>query len=129
MASGLMVLGLAATSKKLLRVATRTNDYILVAAKAAGAYVEGVAKAMIATKYYKPAIDTGALRASIKYEVDEYIRFYKVIVSVGFSMYYGVYVHEGTTSQAPRPFMKDALEYSVKEIEQIFIEAVKRVTA
>lgn len=52
-------------------------------------------------------VDTGRLRSSIRFSlgVDEVGRFGQV----GTDVEYAIYVHEGTSRMAARPFLRDAL--------------------
>jgi len=56
--------------------------------------------------YFRPPVDTGRLRSSMTYQVDEQ----NEVVIVGSNVEYAPYVHEGTSRMTGRPFLKDSLE-------------------
>lgn len=71
-----------------------------------------------------PAVDTGALRRSITYEVDEN----KLVGYVGSTIKdppYGLYLEYGTSKMKPRPWLKPATEKSMEKIREIMAGAVK----
>lgn len=70
-----------------------------------------------------PAVDTGTLRRSITYSVDEKEKVGRV-GSVLQNPPYGVYLEFGTSRMKPRPWLKPALEKSVEKIKKIFKETL-----
>ena len=76
-----------------------------------------------------PAVDTGTLRRSITYEVDEN----NLVGYVGSNLKnppYGAYLEFGTTKDGkqiikPRPWLKPATEKSMEKIKEIMAGAVK----
>lgn len=65
-----------------------------------------------------PAVDTGALKASIAVEMDTPVR---AIVNVGAE--YGLYLELGTRWMAARPFLRPA----VQALRQAFAQAMRQV--
>ena len=72
---------------------------------------------------HQPAVDTGTLRRSITYSVDEKEKVGRV-GSVLQNPPYGVYLEFGTSRMKPRPWLKPALEKSVEKIKKIFKETL-----
>jgi HK97 gp10 family phage protein len=71
-----------------------------------------------------PAVDTGTLRRSITYSVDED----KLVGYVGSNLKdppYGAYLEFGTSRLKPRPWLKPATEKSMEKIKEIMAGAVK----
>lgn len=71
-----------------------------------------------------PAVDTGTLRRSITYTVDEN----KLVGRVGSTLNdppYGAYLEFGTSRMKPRPWLKPALDKSEETIEKILGQAIK----
>ena len=76
-----------------------------------------------------PAVDTGTLRRSITYQVDEN----ELVGYVGSNLKdppYGAYLEFGTTKDGkhiikPRPWLKPATEKSMEKIKEIMAGAVK----
>lgn len=60
---------------------------------------------IINSRYGKPIVDTGRLRASMKYEVD----IAKKVVYVGSDVEYVPFVELGTSKMAARPMIKPAV--------------------
>ena len=76
-----------------------------------------------------PAVDTGTLRRSITYKVDEN----KLVGYVGSVLQnppYGAYLEYGTTKDGkqvikPRPWLRPAVKANLEEIKNLFASAVK----
>lgn len=71
-----------------------------------------------------PAVDTGTLRRSITYEVDEE----NLVGRVGSTQTnppYGAYLEFGTSRMQPRPWLKPATEKSMETIKKLLGKAVK----
>jgi HK97 gp10 family phage protein len=74
-----------------------------------------------------PAVDTGTLRRSITYQVDEN----NLVGYVGSNLKnppYGLYLEKaeyGTSRMKPRPWLKPATEKSMEKIKEIMAGAVK----
>lgn len=71
-----------------------------------------------------PAVDTGTLRRSITYTIDES----KMVGKVGSTINdppYGAYLEFGTSRMKPRPWLKPAIEKSKETIEKILGKAIK----
>lgn len=96
-----------------------------------GAHIEGEAKELINSRTYPhadgtkhPYVDTGTLKNSITYQVDE---DGDGVVTIGTNIEYAIYIHEGTSKIEPNRFLKDAVnmnrdqikEYIKKELESI----------
>lgn len=71
-----------------------------------------------------PAVDTGSLRRSITYDVDEMKKEARV-GSVITNPPYGAYLEFGTSKLQPRPWLKPALEENEKKCQQIMRNCVK----
>jgi len=112
---------------KLIRTVTKiieqTPNVFQVAIKSTCIIVEGRAKELIRSGgYYHPPFDTGVLRQSVTHEIMPLgnDNFASGRVGTGATVFYGIYVHEGTVYMEARPFMDDALEDKQAEIQQIF---------
>lgn len=71
-----------------------------------------------------PAVDTGTLRRSITYKVDEK----EMVGYVGSTMLnppYGDYLEYGTSRMKPRKWLRPALEKSLPKIKELFLNALK----
>lgn len=64
-----------------------------------------------------PHMDTGALRASITYRIEESPG--SVDLKVGTPLLYGRFLEMGTTKMAARPFLRRALKENAERIRQI----------
>ncbi len=71
-----------------------------------------------------PAVDTGTLRRSITYQVDEN-NLVGYVGSVINDPPYGAYLEYGTSRMKPRPWLKPATEKSMETIKKIMAGAVK----
>lgn len=71
-----------------------------------------------------PAVDTGTLRRSITYTVDEK-NLVGYVGSVLNDPPYGVYLEYGTSRMKPRPWLKPATEKSLETIKKLMAGAVK----
>lgn len=71
-----------------------------------------------------PAVDTGTLRRSITYSVDEK-NLVGYVGSVLKDPPYGAYLEYGTSKMKPRQWMKPAVEKSLETIKRIMAGAVK----
>ena len=71
-----------------------------------------------------PSVDSGTLRRSVTYQVDEK----NLVGYVGSNLKdppYGAYLEYGTSRMKPRPWLKPATEKSNETIEKIMAGAVK----
>lgn len=76
--------------------------------------------------YNPPAVDTGNLRRSITFTVDED----KLEGRVGTATYYGAYLElaeYGSSKMQPRPWLKPSLDKNYEEIKKILAEATGRL--
>ena len=71
-----------------------------------------------------PAVDTGTLRRSVTYSVDEK-NLVGYVGSVINDPPYGAYLEYGTSRMKPRPWLKPATEKSMETIKKIMAGAVK----
>ena len=71
-----------------------------------------------------PAVDTGTLRRSITYRVDEKEKTGYVGSTIK-NPPYGAYLEYGTSRMKPRPWLRPALELNIPKIKQIFTNALK----
>lgn len=74
--------------------------------------------------YNPPAVDTGTLRRSITYSVDEK-NLVGYVGSVLKDPPYGAYLEYGTSRMKPRQWLKPAVEKSLETIKSIMAGAVK----
>ena len=74
--------------------------------------------------YGKPIRQTGDLQRDVQYEVNESSK----IVSVGNTLEYGPYVHEGTYKMAGRPYIRDGLigDDHARQLRQVAEENLKK---
>ena len=75
-----------------------------------------------------PAVDTGTLRRSITYNVNEKEKYGRVGSTIK-NPPYGLYLEleYGTSRMKPRPWLRPALEKSLPTIKQIFTNVLKGV--
>lgn len=73
-----------------------------------------------------PAVDTGTLRRSITYNVNEKEKYGRVGSTIK-NPPYGLYLEYGTSRMKPRPWLRPALEKSLPKIKQIFSDVLKGV--
>lgn len=75
--------------------------------------------------YGKPIRDTGDLMRDVSFEVEA---SGENTVDIGNSLFYGPYVHEGTSRMAGRPYITDALfnGEAGKEMEEVVSDALKQ---
>lgn len=76
--------------------------------------------------YNPPAVDTGTLRRSITYKVNESEKVGRVGSTIK-NPPYGLYLEYGTSRMKPRPWLRPALEINMPKIKQFFINALKGV--
>lgn len=74
--------------------------------------------------YGRPIWRSGDLRKDVQYEVNEGGK----TVTVGNTLEYGVYVHEGTSQMKGRPYIKDALtgEDHMKQLQKAAEQELKK---
>lgn len=75
--------------------------------------------------YGKSIRDTGDMMRDVSFEVEA---SGENTVDIGNSLFYGLYVHEGTSRMAGRPYITDALFNSKagKQLEDVVAEAMKQ---
>ena len=71
-----------------------------------------------------PAVDTGTLRRSITYRVDENEKAGYVGSTIK-NPPYGAYLEFGTSRMKPRPWLRPALEKSLPKIKEFFASILK----
>lgn len=81
--------------------------------EAIGIHIEGEAKEELENTPRR--IDTGNLRNSINYLVQDY----EQAVYIGTNVNYAIYVHEGTCNMAPNRFLKNAVEHNRDQINAL----------
>ena len=74
---------------------------------------------VINSRYGKPIVDTGRLRASMKYEVD----FANKRVIVGSDVIYAIFVALGTIKMVGRNFMRDSIMDFIADYEKAVKDA------
>lgn len=75
--------------------------------------------------YGRPIWLTGDLQRDVSYEVEA---SGENTVDIGNSLFYGLYVHEGTSKMKGRPYITDALfnDKAAKELEEVTEEYLKQ---
>lgn len=71
-----------------------------------------------------PAVDTGTLRRSITYNVNENEKYGRVGSTIK-NPPYGLYLEYGTSRMRPRPWLRPALEKSLPMIKEFFKNALR----
>jgi len=74
------------------------------------------------TGYGKPIYKTGDLQRSITFETDVADQ----TVTIGTDITYGIYVHEGTSKMAARPFLKDAIMNNMDMLQETAANELKK---
>lgn len=119
---GVAVIGTRATVRKLIAYSATTQSELYIAMQKAILMIEAEAKRLIAHGYYQPAINTGALRASVSGNITEFSAS-RIVAEIGAGVYYSTYVHQGTRHMKKRPFLTDSLKNKRNEIRQLIREA------
>lgn len=73
---------------------------------------------------FPPAVDTGTLRRSITYQVDE-TKLEGEVGSVITNPPYGAYLELGTSRMKPRKWLQPAIDRNLDKIKDMFGDAVK----
>jgi len=73
-----------------------------------------------------PAVDTGTLRRSITYRVDEKEKT-GYVGSTIMNPPYGAYLEYGTSRMKPRPWLRPALERSLPQIKEFILDALRGI--
>ena len=92
---GITIHGQASLSRKFLKIKKTMSLKLYDAVAKSVILVEAEAKYLIVHGYYRPAVDTGRLLNSVTGEVTKN-SLTSVEGKIGTSVYYSVYVHEGT---------------------------------
>lgn len=91
------------------RVLTQMDDNVERALTAMGIKAVNLIQKEMRTGFGRPIRQTGELMRDVNYSVDAQDQ----TVTVGNSLEYGPYVHEGTSRMAGRPYILDALIGSI----------------
>lgn len=83
-----------------------------------GLHIEGESKEELENTPRR--IDTGNLRNSINYQVDEKEK----CVYIGTNVEYAIYVHEGTSQMEANRFLKNAVDRNRDQIDKLLKEAM-----
>lgn len=75
---------------------------------------------------YPPAVDTGTLRRSITYQVDE-DKLEGEVGSVITNPPYGAYLELGTSRMKPRKWLQPAIDRNIGELKQMVGNTIKEV--
>lgn len=94
------------------------EDALIPALQAIGVHIEGEAKEELENTPRR--VDTGNLRNSINYQVDESEK----AVYIGTNVEYAIYVHEGTSRMEANRFLSNAVERNNDQINQILKDAM-----
>ena len=70
-----------------------------------------------------PAVDTGQLRASITYEIEQIL--FSITGRVGTNVKYARFLELGTKDMQPRPYLRAAIERNKAEIIKILTTKIK----
>ena len=95
-----------------------TDETIITALKAVGAQAQGHATAEITAV---GAVDTGRLRDSIEFDVEDKTLY------VGTNVEYAPYVEFGTVKMTARPYLRPAIEKNLSEYQQIFEQELSKI--
>lgn len=107
------------------RVVLRTlNGNVSAALNAIGVKATNLILQQMERGYGKPIRQTGDLQRDVQYEVNENTK----TVSVGNTLEYGPYVHEGTSKMAGRQYIADALmkDSSARQLQAVASENIKK---
>ncbi len=136
---GLIVRGANIINNQLRKFESYVQTDLYIAIQRCLIMVEADAKYLIASGYYKPAIDTGRTRMSVTNQIVSFT-YTKIEGKVGTNVYYAIYVHEGTKNKSdansfnaagmnqgawrmpPRRFLIDALKRKKDEIKETLIK-------
>lgn len=105
---------------ELKEMGEKASDILSASAQAGG---------KIALDYAKEncPIDTGALRNSLKQSVNKVTETKaEIIIDYDKSLYYGTFVELGVKGRAPNPFLRNAIDNNIKEINNAIIETVAK---
>lgn len=94
------------------------NGALATALEAIGVHIEGEAKEELENTPRR--IDTGNLRNSINYQVNDEEK----AVYIGTNTEYAIYVHEGTSRMEPNRFLTNAVERNQDQINQMIKDAM-----
>jgi len=83
--------------------------------------LEGVGSFLHAEASLRAPVDTGMLRSSINYSVDEPEK----TVRYGTNVEYAIYVEKGTYKQKAQPFLSPAANENIGEINKLIGELMK----
>ena len=70
-----------------------------------------------------PGVDTGRLRASITYEIEQIL--FSITGKIGTNVKYARYLELGTKDMQPRPYLRAAIERNKAEIIKILTTPIK----
>lgn len=94
------------------------DDALSKALEMIGLHIEGEAKEELENTPRR--IDTGNLRNSINYQVNDSEK----AVYIGTNVEYALYVHEGTSQMEANRFLKNAVDRNRDQIDKILKDAV-----
>lgn len=94
------------------------NDALTQALYSIGIHIEGEAKEELENTPRR--IDTGNLRNSINYQVDDGEK----AVYIGTNVEYALYVHEGTSRMEANRFLSNAVDRNHDQINQLIKDAM-----
>ena len=95
------------------------DNALSVALEKIGLHIEGESKEELENTPRR--IDTGNLRNSINYQVDEKEK----AVYIGTNVEYAIYVHEGTSRMEANRFLTNAVDRNRDQIDQLLKEAME----
>jgi HK97 gp10 family phage protein len=113
--------------KRLNNVPKAMQEDVLEAMTKAAMNIEGEAKKYCApstTIYDRAPFITGALRRSISSHAK--IQGKKIVGIVGAGVFYALFVHEGTSKMAARPFLLDAIKNKRPETIKLLSKGIEK---
>jgi len=113
--------------KRLNNVPKAMQQDVLEAMEKAALNIEGEAKKYCApstTIYDRAPFITGAMRRSISSYAK--IQGKKIIGTVGAGVFYAIFVHEGTSKMAARPFLLDAIKNKRPETIKLLSQGIEK---
>lgn len=107
-------------AKELRTMGEKASDILSVSAQAGGKIALDYAKANCPVK-------TGALKNSLKQSVNKVSETKAdVVIDYDKTLYYGTFVELGVKGRSPNPFLRNAVDNNIKEINNAIVEAVAK---
>lgn len=113
---GAAVTGLPMIIKNLKMMSDQYSMNMMIRLNRIGIMLQAEAIRLVKSGYYRPAVDTGHMWKNIMYIPPKNVNPTDLVLDFGTSVYYAIYVHEGTKWMVKRPFIIDAVKNKRKEI-------------